>query len=258
VLEELFSLSGRVALVTGGNGGLGRAMALGLRGAGGRVVVAGRDPAKNSQIAAELGAEGAALTVDVRSEDSVADAVSSVLNRFGQLDILVNNAGVAQWNGLVTEMPRTEWDAVMETNLTGAFLCAKHAARAMIGGGRGGKIINIASIYACYGPPDFAHYPSAKAGLLGLTRALAVELAPYAIQVNAILPGWFATAMTGDLPHTALGDQIRRKTPAGRWGEPSDLVGTAVFLAARASDFVTGAQIAVDGGYLVADRLRES
>lgn len=173
MLEELFSLAGRVAVVTGGNGGLGRAMALGLRAAGARVAVTGRNPVKNAQVAAELGTECAALTMDVHSEQSVADAISGVVSRFGRLDILVNNAGVAQSNGPVTEMPRSEWDAVIETNLTGAFLCAKHAARAMIDGSRGGKIINIASIYACYGPPDFAHYPSAKAGLFGLTRALA-------------------------------------------------------------------------------------
>jgi 2-deoxy-D-gluconate 3-dehydrogenase len=196
--------------------------------------------------------------LDVRDEEAVAAAISEIVQRFGHLDILVNNAGLTQWNGPVTEMPRDAWDAVIETNLTGAFLCAKHAARAMVSGGRGGKIINVASIYAHYGPPDFAHYPSAKAGLLGLTHALAVELAPHDIQVNAILPGWFPTAMSGDLPHTALGEQIRRKTPAGRWGEPSDLVGAAIFLASRASNFVTGTQLAIDGGYLVADRLRDS
>src|SRR5262249_17223773 len=123
--------------------------------------------------------------------------------------------------------------------------------------GCGGKIINIASIYAWYGPPDFVHYPSAKAGLLGLTRALAVELAPHGVQVNAILPGWFPTAMSGELPRTALGEQIRRKTPAGRWGEPGDLVGATIFLASRASDFVTGVQLPVDGGYLVADRFHD-
>ena len=258
MLEELFSLAGRVALITGGNGGLGRALALGLRAAGARIAVTGRDPTRNAQVATELGPDSTVLSLDVRSEEAVAAAISGVVERFGRLDILVNNAGVSDWNGPVMEMPRAAWDAVIETNLTGAFLCAKHAARAMVRGGRGGKIINIASIYACYGPPDFAHYPSAKAGLLGLTRALAVELAPRQIQVNAILPGWFPTAMTGDLPHTPLGEQIRRKTPAGRWGEPRDLVGAGVFLASPASDFVTGAQLAVDGGYLVADRLRDS
>jgi 2-dehydro-3-deoxy-D-gluconate 5-dehydrogenase len=257
MLEELFSLAGRVALVTGGNGGLGRAMALGLRAAGARVAVTGRDSRKNMQVAAELGSDGAVLTLDVRSEDAVAAAVVDVLERFGRLDILVNNAGVALSNGSVTNMPRADWDMVIETNMTGAFLCAKHAGRAMISAGHGGKILNIASIYARYGAPDFAHYSSAKAGLVGLTRALAVELAPHNIQVNAILPGWFQTAMTGDMPVTELGEQIRRKTPAGRWGEPTDLVGATVFLASRASDFVTGAELAVDGGYLVADRFRE-
>jgi 2-deoxy-D-gluconate 3-dehydrogenase len=243
--------------VTGGNGGLGWAMALGLRAAGARVAVTGRDPHKNARVAAELGPDGAVLRLDVRDEDAVAATIGELVARFGQLDILVNNAGLFQWNGPVTLMPREAWDAVIDTHLTGGFLCAKHAARAMIDRGRGGKIINIASIYARYGPPDFAHYPSAKAGLLGLTRALAVELAPHRIQVNAILPGWFPTAMTGELPHTALGEQIRRKTPAGRWGEPGDLVGATIFLASRASDFITGVELPVDGGYLVADRLRE-
>ncbi len=257
MLEELFSLSGRVALVTGGNGGLGRAMALGLRDAGARVAVTGRDPDKNAQMAAELGADGAVFNLDVRHEDAVTSTLSTVVEQFGRLDILVNNAGVVLSNGPITAMPLSEWDVVIGTNLTGAFLCAKHAARAMIRGRRGGKIINIASIYALYGPPDFAHYPSAKAGLLGLTRALAVELAPHDIQVNAIVPGWFQTAMTGDMPGTALGEQIRRKTPASRWGEPGDLVGAAVFLASHASNFITGAQLPVDGGYLVADRLQE-
>jgi 2-deoxy-D-gluconate 3-dehydrogenase len=233
-------------------------MALGLRAAGARVVVTGRDPGKNAQVAAELGPDSTVLTLDVRCEEGVAAATNSIVERLGHLDILVNNAGVVLSNGPVTDMARADWDTVIDTNLTGAFLCAKHAARAMIRGGHGGKIINVASIYASYGPPDFAHYPSAKAGLLGLTRALAVELAPHDVQVNAILPGWFPTAMTGDLPHTALGEQIRRKTPAGRWGDPSDLVGAAVFLASRASNFVTGTQLAVDGGYLVADRLRDA
>jgi len=258
MLEELFSLSGRVALVTGGNGGLGRAMALGLRDTGARVIVTGRDGAKNARVAAELGDDGAVVTLDVRDEESVAATMGEVVEQFGRLDILVNNAGVVLSNGPITEMLRSEWDVVIETNLTGAFLCAKHAARGMIRGGHGGKIINIASIYGLYGPPDFAHYPSAKAGLLGLTRALAVELAPHDIQVNAIVPGWFQTGMTGDMPTTALGEQIRRKTPAGRWGRPKDLVGAAVFLASHGSDFITGAQLPVDGGYLVADRLRDA
>src|SRR5262245_34399778 len=139
MLEELFSLAGRAALVTGGNGSLGRAIALGLRAAGTRIAVTGRDPAKNARVAAELGPDSAVLGLDVRDEEAVAAAVSEIVQRFGHLEIFVNNAGLTQWNGPVTEMPRGAWDAVIETNLTGAFLCAKHAARAMVSGGRGGK-----------------------------------------------------------------------------------------------------------------------
>ena len=126
----------------------------------------------------------------------------------------------------------------------------------MVAQGRGGKIVNIGSVYSLFGAPDFVDYASAKAGILGLTRSLAVELAPHHIQVNAILPGWYETDLTRGMPETELGDQIRRKTPAGRWGEPDDLVGTAVYLASRASDFVTGVSIPVDGGYTIAERFR--
>jgi 2-deoxy-D-gluconate 3-dehydrogenase len=252
----LFSLDGRVALITGGNGGIGRAIALGLQEAGARVAVTGRNPEKNAAVAGELGAEAAVFTLDVREEAAVAGTVAAVVERFGRIDILVNNAGVAS-GGAVAAMPQAVWDGVLATHLTGAFLCAKHVVRAMLAQEEGGKIINIGSMYSVYGPPASVNYASAKAGLLGLTRALAVELAPHNIQVNAILPGWFPTEMTGRLPNSPLGEQIRRKTPAGRWGDPQDLVGAAVFLASRASDFVTGVQLPVDGGYLVSDRLRE-
>jgi len=155
--------------------------------------------------------------------------------------------------GHVTEMTRETWDAVIGTNLTGSFLCAKHAARAMVAQGKGGKIINMASIYAIFGPPDIPEYAAAKSGLLGLTRALAVELGGHDIQVNAILPGYFETDLTDGVP-AGLRSDIRRKTPAGRWGQPNDLVGTVVYLASSGSDFVTGASITVDGGYAVSDR----
>jgi 2-deoxy-D-gluconate 3-dehydrogenase len=252
--REIFSLDGRVALVTGGNGGLGRAMALGLRAAGARVAVTGRDPAKNRAIAAELGDPGAVLTADVRDEAAVEQAVGRVVERFGRLDILVNNAGLFRGGSILT-LSAEAWNAVIGTHLTGAFFCSKHAAGAMIAGGHGGKIVNLGSAYSRFGPPDFADYATAKTGILGLTRALAVELASHRIQVNAILPGWYETDLTRGLPATPLGEQIRRRTPAGRWGEPDDLVGTAVYLASSASDFVTGVAIPVDGGYAVSDRL---
>lgn len=251
--NELFSLAGRVALVTGGNGGLGRAIALGLQAAGACVAVTGRNPDKNAAVQAELGGAGAVYPLDVRDEPAVAATVAAVVEHFGRLDILVNNAGLYQ-GGSVLALTREAWDAVIGTHLTGAFLCAKHAALAMVAAGRGGKIINNGSMFSLFGGPDFVDYTSAKAGLLGLTRALAVELGQHNIQVNAILPGWFPTELTQGLPESPRGDHIRRKTPAGRWGRPEDLVGAVVFLASSASDFVTGTGLPVDGGYSVAER----
>jgi len=248
-----FSLTGKVALVTGGNGGLGKAMAIALRQAGAKVAVTGRNPDKNAAVAAEL-PEALVLPLDVRDEVAVERTVATVLQRLGRLDVLVNNAGQSR-GGSVLELRLQDWHAVIDSHLTGAFLCAKHAARAMVAAGDGGKIVNVSSVYARYGPPDFADYAAAKAGQLGLTRALAVELAPHRIQVNAILPGWFETDLTRGMPATPLGEQLRAKTPAGRWGEHHELAGTVVYLASAASNFVTGAEFVVDGGYLVADRL---
>jgi 2-deoxy-D-gluconate 3-dehydrogenase len=253
MLDNLFSLDRRVALVTGGNRGLGRAIALGFQRAGAHVAVTGRDPAKNAAIGHELAADGTVFALEVRDEEAVAATVAQVVERFGRLDILVNNAGMVQ-DGSVLTMHRADWDAVLETNLTGLFLCAKHAAAAMIAGGVGGKIINIGSIYSLFGTPSFAGYGTAKAGVLGLTRALAIELAVHGIQVNALLPGWYETDMTAGMPGSPLGEEIRRRTPAGRWGRPEDLVGAAIFLASAASDYVTGVQLPVDGGYAVTER----
>jgi 2-deoxy-D-gluconate 3-dehydrogenase len=250
---ELFSLQGRVALVTGGNGGIGKGIALALRDAGAKVAVTGRAPEKNATAASDFGQE-AVFPLDVAGEPAVEQTIREVVARFGRLDILVNNAGVARGGALV-EMERADWDEVIGVDLTGAFLCAKHAARAM-GASGGGKIINVGSMYSLFGPPSLVSYAAAKSGLLGLTRALAVELAPRNIQVNAILPGWFPTGMTGELPRTRLGEEIRRRTPAGRWGTMDDLAGAAVFLASAASDFITGVALPVDGGYAVSDRLQ--
>ena len=179
--------------------------------------------------------------------------MSQVAERLGRLDILVNNAGHTHRVPLL-DYPREAWNAVIETHLTGAFHCSKHAARAMIARGGGGKLINIGSMYSIFGPPNVVAYAAAKTGLLGLTRALAVELAAHNIQVNAILPGWYETDLTRPLLSTPAGQDIRRKTPAGRFGDPEELVGATVFLASSASDFVTGVALPVDGGYSVADR----
>lgn len=253
MVDELFSVAGRVAVVTGGNGGLGMAIASGLSRAGARIAVTGRNEEKNDEARRALGPEALVLTADVTDEESVASAIRSVVDHLGRLDILVNNAGGFA-GGPVTQLSLAAWRAVIDSHLTGAFLCAKHAAPRMREG-RGGKIINIGSMYSRFGPPAFADYAAAKTGLLGLTRALAVELAVDNIQVNAVLPGWFETDLTRGMPASELGDFIRRKTPAARWGVGEDLVGPVVFLSSPASDFVTGAVVAVDGGYAVADRL---
>ena len=253
VIEELFSLKGRVALVTGGNGGLGRVIALAYREAGAQVVVTGRNPDKNEAIGQEMGDPQSVLLLDVYDEAAVERAIAQVNERFGRLDILVNNAGQSR-RGSVPDVSKADWEDIINVNLTGPFLCATHAAKRMIAGGRGGKIINVSSLYALFGPPNVASYAASKTGLVGLTRSLAVELSKYNIQVNAILPGWYLTEMTGHLKNMPLADYIRRKTPAGRWGNPQDLVGVAILLASAASDFMTGTAITVDGGYSVADR----
>jgi 2-deoxy-D-gluconate 3-dehydrogenase len=249
-----FRLDGRVALVTGGNGGLGQAIAHGFQAAGATVVVTGRDAAKNREALAGLGA-GSVLALDVRDEDDVARAIAAVVERHGRLDVLVNNAGVGG-SYSVLEMSLDEWRLLVDTSLTGSFLCAKHGARAMIEAGNGGSIINLGSMYSVFGPPRAVGYASAKAGILGLSRALAVELAPHGIRSNAILPGWIETAMTKVPLEGEIGYEVRRKTPAGRFGRPSDLVGAALFLASDASGFVTGIELPVDGGYRVSERPR--
>lgn len=253
--EELFSLEGKVALVTGANRrGLGRAIALGLREAGATVAVTGRDAAKNAEIAEELGDPGAVFQLDVRDEEGVAATMHGVVDRFGRLDVLVNNAGVAS-AGPLFELSLERWRETLDTHLTGSYLCSKHAGSLMATGG-GGAIINIGSMYSQFGPPRAVDYATAKAGILGLTRALAVELAPFKIRANAILPGWFKTDLNRSLISAELEEEIVARTPCARLGVPDDLVGTAVFLASPASRFVTGALVAVDGGYLIADRLR--
>jgi 2-deoxy-D-gluconate 3-dehydrogenase len=254
VPDPLFDLSGRVALVTGGNGGLGRAVALGFRDRGARAVVTGRDPGKNAAVAAELGDAGIAVPLDLHDEAAVEAVVAATVERFGRIDILVNNAGDV-WGNRLPGFPTEDWDALVGAHLRGSFLCAKHASAAMIAAGEGGKIINVSSVFGLFGPPGLAHYASAKAGVLGLTRALAVELAPHHIQANCLVPGFFETELALRNTTPERRDEVRRRTPAGRWGRPEEIVGAAVLLASRASDFITGTSLVVDGGYVVSERL---
>jgi 2-deoxy-D-gluconate 3-dehydrogenase len=228
-------------------------MALALQEAGAKVVVSGRDREQNKIVATELSdAEASVLDLDVRDEAAVEQTIAEIVARLGRLDVLVNNAGVVR-EGLTTEIGREDWEAVIATDLTGPFLCARHAARAMITRGEGGKIINIASIYSLLGTPRHASYAAAKAGLLGLTRGMAMELAPHSIQVNAILPGFFETDMTSGMSPQRR-REITHRTPAGRWGTPDDLAGVAILLASHASDYITGACLVVDGGFTISPR----
>jgi len=259
--SDLFSLEGRVALVTGGNGGIGRTLALALREAGAKVAIGARRTERNAWVLAELGGDGrnaAAFELDVCDEASVERVVHGVVERFGRLDILVNNAGDVNRKS-VMELARSEWDRVMAINLTGPFLCTKHAARRMTAQ-RSGKIINIASVYGLTAPSKGLQvaYTASKHGVIGLTRVNAVELAPLGVQVNAIAPGYFFTEMTGELRGTSLEQAINRRTPSGRLGETSELVGACIYLASAASDHVSGICIPVDGGYLASDGLDRS
>ncbi len=253
-IRALFDLSGRVAVVTGGNRGIGRSIALGLAGAGAAVAVLARDEAKNQQVLAELGQIGRpamSSVLDVTDRAALAPAVAHVERTLGPVDILVNNAGIAIRGGGVLSETADMWDETIETNLNACFLLAQWAARSMVRRGSGGKIINLASMYSLFGSGLVPSYSAAKGAIVQLTKSLAIDLAVYNIQVNAIAPGWIETEMTAATRQSALNDAILARTPAGHWGGADDLIGTAVFLASRASDFVTGVTLPVDGGYSV-------
>ena len=248
----MFDLSGRIALVTGGNGGIGLGMARGLGAAGATVVVAGRNADKTASALRELetaGIQAWGLELNVADEADVARAFDAVRERHGRLDILVNNAGTT-----VRKPPEQftlqEWHQVMDVNLTGAFLCCR-AAHPLMQAAGAGKVINVGSIMSIFGAPYALPYASSKGAIVQFTRSLALAWAKDNIQANAVLPGWIDTELTqgarAQVP--GLNERILARTPAGRWGRPGDLAGIAVFLASAASDFVTGAAIPVDGGY---------
>jgi 2-deoxy-D-gluconate 3-dehydrogenase len=246
---NLFDLKGKAALVTGGNGGIGLGMAKGLAAAGARVAIAGRDRAKNDASVKELGPESVALEADLKDEKACRAMVEEAAQRLGRLDILVNNAGT-NIRKPPEEYSLEEWKLVLDTNLTSAFV-ASQAAYPMLKRSGGGKIVNIGSMMSIFGASFVAPYGASKGGIVQLTRALACAWAKDNIQVNAVLPGWIDTALTrrarADIK--GLHERVLARTPAGRWGEPGDLSGIAVFLCSRASDFVTGTAIPVDGGY---------
>ena len=246
---ELFDLKGKAALVTGGNGGIGLGMAKGLAQAGARVAIAGRDAAKNGAALKALGAGALSVSADLTDEKACRAMVEEAARRLGRLDILVNNAGT-NVRKRPEEYSLEEWKLVLDTNLTSAFVAAQAAYPHLKRAG-GGKIVNIGSMMSLFGAAFVAPYGASKGGIVQLTRALASAWARDNIQVNAVLPGWIDTALTQRARKeiSGLHENVLRRTPAGRWGEPGDLSGIAVFLCSAASDFVTGTAIPVDGGY---------
>lgn len=254
-MPHMFDLKGRVAVVTGGNGGIGLGMARGLALAGAQIVVAARDEAKSRAAVDQLIAQGGAATaiaVDVTSEAAVAAMADEVIRRCGRLDILVNNAGT-NIRKPAQDLSLDEWRTVMDTNLTSAFLCSRAAYPHMKRAG-GGKIINVGSLLSTFGAAFAPAYGASKGGLVQLTKSMAVGWAADNIQVNAVLPGWIDTDLSRGARREIPGLEASAvaRTPMGRWGRPDDLAAVAVFLAGTSSDFITGAAIPVDGGYSIA------
>jgi 2-deoxy-D-gluconate 3-dehydrogenase len=250
----IFDLQKRVAFITGGNGGIGLGMAKGLASAGAAVVIAGRNKAKAQSALSELHALGARaefVELDVLQETSCQQAIQRAVERFGRLDILVNNAGTTV-RGQPQDLTAPDWHLVMNTNLTSAFLCSQAAYPHMVRAGAG-KIINIGSMMSVFASSYATPYAASKGGIVQMAKAMAVAWAKDNIQVNTILPGWIDTDLTRKAREEVQGlhEKVLARTPAGRWGNPDDFAGIAVFLTAPASNFITGAAIAVDGGYSV-------
>ena len=253
-MTQLFDLKGRVAIVTGGNGGIGLGMAQGLAAAGATVVIAARNPTKNVEVTAALRVvnpqvQPLVVEADVMQESACEGLMRTTMERFGRLDILVNNAGT-NIRKPPQEYSLEEWRYLLDTNLTSAFLCSKAAYAPMVKAG-GGKMINIGSMTSIFGAPFAAPYGATKGGIVQFTKALASAWAKDNIQVNAVLPGWIDTDLTRQARKDVAGlhDRVVARTPAARWGRPDDFAGIAVFLASPASDFLTGTAIPVDGGY---------
>jgi 2-dehydro-3-deoxy-D-gluconate 5-dehydrogenase len=253
-MRKMFDLAGKVAIVTGGNGGIGLGMARGLASHGATVVVAARNEEKSERAVRELqalGAPASAIPVDVRDEASVNAMVAGAVGRHGRLDILVNNAGT-NIRKPPHELSLAEWREVVDTNLTSAFIASRAAYPHMRRAG-GGKIVNIGSMMSIFGAPFTPAYAASKGGIVQFSKVCANAWAKDNIQVNAVLPGWIDTALTERARDEidGLNERVLARTPAGRWGAPDDLAGIAVFLCSPASNFVTGTAIPVDGGYAI-------
>lgn len=247
-----FSLAGKNAIVTGGNTGLGQAFSLALAQGGANVFVPSLadDDGTTRHLIEQAGARYEFMEADITADGAPRQVVDTCVDRFGSVDILINSAGICPL-GEVLEFDRTKWDATVAVNLTAAFEMSFEVAQKMVPQ-RSGKIINICSMFSFLGGRLSSAYAATKHGIAGLTKAYCDELAMYNIQVNGIAPGYYATAITTNTRSNPESNQrVLDHIPAGRWGEPDDLMGTVVFLASRASDYVNGHVLAVDGGYLV-------
>lgn len=249
---QLFDLTGRTALITGSSQGLGFAIARGLAGAGAAVILNGRTPAKLIRAVETLQSEGLTAygyAFDVTDSAQVDEGIAAIESQIGTVGVLVNNAGI-QRRGPLEDFDEADWRAVIDTNLTSVFLVTKRVVGSMIAR-QAGKIINIASLMSHVARATIAPYAASKGGLKLLTQSMATEWGRHNIQANAIGPGYFVTEMNRPLLEDAqFNNWVCERTPAGRWGDPAELVGTAVFLASRASDYVNGQIIYVDGGML--------
>ncbi|WP_404477914.1 2-dehydro-3-deoxy-D-gluconate 5-dehydrogenase KduD [Novosphingobium sp. BL-52-GroH] len=246
-----FDLAGKAALVTGANTGIGQAIAVALAQAGADVAVAGRSqPTETLALIAATGRKAVNIKADLASIEPVGRVIDEAIAGLGKIDILVNNAGIIRRDDLL-QFSEADWDAVIDTNLKTLFFLSQAAARGMVERGSGGKIVNIASLLTFQGGIRVPSYAAAKSGVAGVTKAMANELAPKGVQVNAIAPGYITTNNTAALvADETRNRQILERIPTGRWGNPEDIAGAAVFLASPASDYVTGQVLAVDGGWL--------
>ena len=248
----IFDLEGRVAVITGGNGGIGRGLAIGLGQAGAAVAILARNEDKNRETLAHLqaiGVRACTVALDVTDRTALKPAIDEVERTLGPIDILINNAGIALTGGALRGTVE-DWDRVIETNLNSCFILSRIAAQSMAPR-RSGKIINIASEYSRFGNPISPAYSASKGALIQLTKSMAIELATHNIQVNALVPGWIESDMTAPIKSRPFYDEILKRTPAGRFGTPAECAGAAIFLASHAADFITGATIFVDGGYAI-------
>lgn len=250
----MFDLSGKVAIVTGGNGGIGFGMARGLARAGASIAIVGRNEQKSARAVQALrdeNCEAQAFQADVSDADAVSQMVDAVAQTFGRIDILVNNAGI-NIRKRPEDLAPAEWHKVLDSNLTSAFLCSRACYPALKSGGAG-KILNNGSMLSIFGTPWGPAYAASKGGMVQLTRSLATAWAADNIQVNCFLPGWIDTELTRNARREVDGlhDRVLARTPAGRWGDIEDFEGLAVFLASPASNFITGVAIPVDGGFSV-------